>query len=55
VGGKKALALIRAMLWRTSSSRSEKASRAKGGRMAVSAAIWAFTSSSVKVSIPQSV
>jgi hypothetical protein len=32
-----------------------KASRANGGRMPVSAAIWSFTSSSRKVSMPQSV
>src|SRR5215472_17139617 len=43
------------MHWWTSASRSGKASRANGGRMPVSASIWAFTSSSRKVSIPQSV
>src|SRR5271165_1902898 len=53
--GMNGLALIRAMDWRRSASRSPKASSANGGRMPVSASIWALTSSSWKVSMPQSV
>ncbi|MDP8988444.1 MAG: hypothetical protein M3N11_08875, partial [Actinomycetota bacterium] len=53
--GMKGLAWMRAIDWRTSASRSEKASKAKGGRMPVSASIRPLRSSSRKVSIPQSV
>src|SRR5215211_6189889 len=46
---------MRAMDWLTFSSRSEKDSRAKCGLMPTSSCICCFTSSSEKVSIPQSV
>ncbi len=49
------LALIRAIDCRTSSSRSGKASAAHSGLMPVSFWMLALKSSSVKVSIPQSV
>src|SRR4029450_9665485 len=51
----KGLALMRAIDWRMSRSRSEKASRGKCGRRPGLFSISAFTSSSVKVSMPQSV
>src|SRR6266852_478169 len=53
--GIKGLALIRAIDWRTSFSRFEKASSRNAGRMPVSSSIWALTSSSLNVSMPQSV
>jgi hypothetical protein len=43
------------MDWRTSASTSVNASAAHGGRIPVSAAIWALNPASVKVSISQSV
>ena len=49
------LALMRAIDWRTSSSRSAKASAAHSGLMPVSSWIWRLKSSSVNVSMPQSV
>ena len=48
-------ALMRAIDWRTSPSRSENASAAHSGRIPVSFSIEALNSSSVNVSIPQSV
>src|SRR5581483_8975564 len=51
----KGLALMRAIDWRTSSSGSSKASAAHSGLIPVSAWIWRRKSSSVKVSMPQSV
>src|SRR5215218_71463 len=53
--GMNGLVLMRAMDWRTFSSRSAKDSRAKCGFMPTSSCICCFTSSSEKVSIPQSV
>jgi hypothetical protein len=53
--GMNALAWMRLIDWRTSSSRSEKDSRAKWGFIPTSSWICPFTSSSEKVSIPQSV
>src|SRR5215204_1464795 len=53
--GTKGLASIRAIDWRTSSSRSEKDSIEKWGFIPTSSWIWAFSSSSEKVSIPPSV
>jgi poly(3-hydroxybutyrate) depolymerase len=53
--GTNGLALMRATDWRTSRSTSGNDSRAKGGRWPTSASMSAFTWSSVKVSIPQSV
>src|SRR5262249_17943351 len=47
--------LIRVMLWRTSPSRSSNASAAHSGFWPVSCSICFLNSSSVKVSIPQSV
>jgi hypothetical protein len=49
------LALIRAIDWRTSSSRSGNASAAHSGLIPVSAWIERLKSSSLKVSMPQSV
>lgn len=49
------LALIRAMDWTTSASRSGKASHAQVGRRPVSATIDSLNPSSVNVRIPQSV
>src|SRR5215211_6265858 len=49
------LALIRSMDWRTSSSRSLNDSADQGGLIPVSSWIWRLNSSSLKVSIPQSV
>ena len=53
--GTNGLALMRATDWRTSVSRSPKASAAHGGLMPVSAWMAALKSSSENVSIPQSV
>ena len=49
------LARMRAIDWRTSASRSSKASAAHGGLMPVSSCTDCLNASSVKVSMPQSV